>query len=660
MELTGRSKIPLVLLLMILLLAAGLRFYQLEAQSFWHDEGNSARLAERSVALILEGAAGDIHPPLYYLALHFWRSLVGPGEFALRALSAIGGLGLVALTYALGLRLFRRPAGRLEPQAVLIALAAALLAAINPFQIYYSQEARSYIWVAFLTAAAVYTGFRVLELGVMGRSAFRWSLAYVLSITAGLYIHYIFPLVLLPINLVALGQIVSIDREGAAGAHRLKFLGRWLLLHLAAGLLYLPWLPVGLRQLLTWPSASGELALGTALLDTLRLLSLGPTIQTADSTAALMGFGLILLVGLVPRTAAFRLKAFLLLLFWLLIPLALILAFRLYKDAFQKFLLVLSPAFCLLLARGLVLGFSFRPPHAKSARPILLLPLALALGLVLSFSYESLENLYFDPVFARADYRGIANYIESNARPGDAVILNAPNQWEVFTYYYSRVDQTFPLPRSRPVNEAELTAELEQIAAEHDRIFAVFWGEAESDPERMVERWLDVHAYKATDAWWGGGVRLVTFAVPSAPATEIKVPLEAFFGQEIVLHGYTILSRQLAPADIIQITLFWETLSPISERYKVFLHLLNGQGLLVAQRDSEPGGGLALTTTWEPGQTQIDNHGILIPTESEPGNYQLLLGLYPLGNPSTRLPVTLSGEGVGDSLTLDPIRVIRP
>lgn len=109
-------------LLLILLLAAGLRFSCLDAQSFWNDEGNSARIAERSIRLILAGAAGDIHPPLYYLALHYWRALTGPSEFALRAFSAIGGVALVALIALLGARFFARPPG----------LAAGFLAAIIP------------------------------------------------------------------------------------------------------------------------------------------------------------------------------------------------------------------------------------------------------------------------------------------------------------------------------------------------------------------------------------------------------------------------------------------------------------------------------------------------------------------------------------------------
>ncbi|MCA9918959.1 MAG: hypothetical protein KC445_13450, partial [Anaerolineales bacterium] len=65
------------LLVVILLLAFGLRIHNLEVQSFWNDEGNSARLSERSISLIIEGTASDIHPPLYYLLLNQWRKLVG-------------------------------------------------------------------------------------------------------------------------------------------------------------------------------------------------------------------------------------------------------------------------------------------------------------------------------------------------------------------------------------------------------------------------------------------------------------------------------------------------------------------------------------------------------------------------------------------------------
>ena len=84
-----------IAVLIIVLIGLGLRVYRLDAQSFWYDEGNSARIAERSLQLIIEGAAGDIHPPLYYLALHFWRAAFGDTEAALRLLSVACGTGLI-------------------------------------------------------------------------------------------------------------------------------------------------------------------------------------------------------------------------------------------------------------------------------------------------------------------------------------------------------------------------------------------------------------------------------------------------------------------------------------------------------------------------------------------------------------------------------------
>ena len=95
----------------VLLLATFTRFHLLEAQSFWNDEGNSARLSERSIPAIIAGTASDIHPPLYYLALRGWRELVGETEFGLRSLSAYAGVLVVAVVTAFGQGLTQRRQG---------------------------------------------------------------------------------------------------------------------------------------------------------------------------------------------------------------------------------------------------------------------------------------------------------------------------------------------------------------------------------------------------------------------------------------------------------------------------------------------------------------------------------------------------------------------
>jgi hypothetical protein len=341
-----------------------------------------------------------------------------------------------------------------------------------------------------------------------------------------------------------------------------------------------------------------------------------------------------------------------------LVPVGLILGLGLYKPAYQKFLLVAAAPLSLLVARGIVGGWRITGgPGVWGDQNTIIgyrVVMVFLVALLLFDTARSLGNLYFDARYARADYRAIAQHVEANARPGDAVLLNAPNQWEVFTYYYADDEHVFPLARQRPFNAAANQAELEQIVARHRRLFVIFWGDAESDPERFIEGWLEAHTYKASETWYGD-VRLALYAVPVQVTDVPAVPLGAQFGPAIQLDGYTLLADALAPGDIVQLTLFWRAVEPISERYKVFVHLYDAAGELVAQTDSEPGATLRPTDTWSPGERIADRYGVQIPPDVSPGAYTLSVGLYPIADPNDRLPVVLDGALVGDRLNLAQI-----
>src|SRR5690606_15390161 len=126
-----------------------------------------------------------------------------------------------------------------------------------------------------------------------------------------------------------------------------------------------------------------------------------------------------------------------------------------------------------------------------------------------------------DAAYARTDYRAMAAQIAAEAHPNAGVILNAANQWEVFTYYHRDGAPVYPIPRGQP-QEAQIAQELAQIAARHERLYALFWGEAERDPQRLVERWLDANSFKAREAWVGD-VRFVTYAVPPEPSSSMAI-----------------------------------------------------------------------------------------------------------------------------------------
>jgi hypothetical protein len=278
---------------------------------------------------------------------------------------------------------------------------------------------------------------------------------------------------------------------------------------------------------------------------------------------------------------------------------------------------------------------------------------------ILYSTYLSLDRLYFNPAYFRDDYRGIARYVAGVARPGDAIITIAPNQIEAFGYYHRSGAEVFPLPHTRPLDEAETAAALADIAATHNRLFVLYWGDEQADPEHFVEDWLNTNTFKAGDEWYGQ-VRLATYAV-AEPATEIAVRSGARFttpsGALITLDGFTLQSSTLAPGEILQITLFWQTDAALKERYKVFVHLYAAPDQPPpAQQDGEPGGGRAPADTWEPGKQYADNHGVLLPADLPSGEYTLAVGLYNLFD-GTRLPIMLNGEAVGDRLELGIIAV---
>lgn len=655
-------RLTLLILIAILALAAALRFYRIGAQSFWNDEGNSARLAERSVDLILAGAAADIHPPLYYLTLHVWRDVFGQSEAALRGLSAVFGLITVVFVFLLGRRLFDARVG----------LLAAFLAAVNPFQIYYSQEARMYMMLTAIGVVSTYLLVRLIDFwGLRPRIHIphrRYYVLYVASLAAGLYTHYAFPFIIGVHFFIVLAWALYRPEQLTSRVFP------WLAMALAAGAIFAPWLSIAVRQVSTWPSLAQTLDAGAQLLDTFGYYLLGSTAQPGTTAVALIIAAFFLAMSFwtpdafdepepewettLPRALRFGSIA----LYWLL-PIALIFAFGLFKEAYLKFLLAGSPAFCLLLARGVDNGWRIArgalamPRELTGPRELAFGWVAIVLflaGLMLAPTAASLQRLYFDPAVARADYRAIAQAIKSVWRDGDAVILHAANQWEVFTYYFPDGPDVYPIVKQRPLDPAATDRELRDIVATHRRLFVLYWAAEESDPTRFVETWLETNTYKASDTWYGD-VRLATHAVPLETADSPSTRLDVQLGDRIRLEGYSLLTPSVQPGDILQLALFWRCDTPVAERYKVFVHVLDANGAIVSQTDREPGNDLAPTTIWKPGQSIVDRYGVSIPATTAPGAYRISIGMYSLSD--NRLRIFERGADIGDALPLAEVSV---
>lgn len=622
-------RVTRILLTFILLLAATLRFYALGASSLWSDEGNTWALLSRSFAQIARDAAADIHPPGYYWLLKLWTMLFGASAVGMRSFSALAGLLLVYLIYRLGLLLQEH-----QRDLPIAALLAAFLAAVNPFLIYYSQEARMYLWLTLASAALCWALLAWLD----GEGRWGWALlGYIGAAVVGLWIHYTFPVVMVAAGFGYLGSVLPKP-------------GRWrvtwwpfTLANLLAILAYLPWLPTAVDRLLHWPATTVSVAPSDALRLVLQTVLLGPLRELPQPFAPwLLGTALLPIGGLL---LAWRRPGLRVIAFWWLAPLLLVFGAGLLTDAFIKFLLVATPAWWLLSA----VTVDLLPRAATTRRALSALLIG---GGALLFAWLVLPTYYRTPD-VRDNYQGVARYLAAVADPAhDLVLLDAPGQQEVWRYYDPGVP-VLALPQQRPADRLATESTLATATRDRQTIYALFWATAEADPEQVVAGWLNRNAFQGIESWQGN-LRFVTYSLPS----DLRcLPLDrvSFFGAEISLVARCLAARQaqVAAGDVLLVGLQWQTRSPLTARYKVTLQLLDTANQVIAQRDSEPVGGSAPTDQWQPNTVVIDNHGLAIPVGTPPGSYALILALYDALS-GARLAV-----GAADYLALGAVTVAR-
>jgi mannosyltransferase len=173
-------------LLGITAVAAIVRFATLDLQSFDHDEAvTAARVIHPGLFDTLSAVDhSERSPPLYYVLVWGWSRVFGTGEVGLRSLSALFGTLTVPVAYAAAVTL---------ASSRRVALFAAAFVALNPYLVWYSQEARSYALMALLAAGALVYFARSLERPSLSSLAM-WALTSALAISA----HYFAVFLVIP------------------------------------------------------------------------------------------------------------------------------------------------------------------------------------------------------------------------------------------------------------------------------------------------------------------------------------------------------------------------------------------------------------------------------------------------------------------------------
>lgn len=206
------------------------RFWHLDLNGFWEDEliSLAATGPGRSIRqIVFETLAYDVHPPLYFVVLSWWRAALGDGETTVRALSAILSSASVGIAFVVGRKLL--------PPAVLRYFL--VLLACSYGSIIYAQEARPYALLLLLSTVLSLLFVRIWhELGKA--DGLSWASAALLGAISTLtaFTHYFGLLfvgsIYLVLGLCCVGQRRRTNRLLASALGVLLVVAPWILYEL--------------------------------------------------------------------------------------------------------------------------------------------------------------------------------------------------------------------------------------------------------------------------------------------------------------------------------------------------------------------------------------------------------------------------------------------
>jgi mannosyltransferase len=435
-------------LILITLVAMGLRLFHLGQQSFWLDESVSFVRAIVPLQASIENIlAIGIHVPLYFLLLRP-VALIGQSETILRFPSVVFAVLSIPVMYQVGRLCLGKPAG----------LLGAFFLALNPFHLWYSQEARMYTMVMFFVLGTIYFFLRATR-----ENTRRFWAGLVIFSTLAYGTHYF----ALQIALVQFAFILCHFQI----LHRA--FRKWVICQGLAFLPLIPWLVAYFSQ--------DVIALGIGWIKRPTLLAPLQTLWAFSSNyggsltpIGLLLLSLLLLQGLLSRQSAHRdYKLFLTL--WLGLPIMVTWLISQRRPIYDhRYLIVVLPAYLVLLAYGMV-SVSHR-----------ILKWALTIALVAIMASSSIR-IYFDPVFLKQDWRGAANYVQSSAQANDAIAVERFEDIAALKYYYKGDLDLVAADGGQSLREFEKSIE------GYERLWLIYFRATSDQSDSNTKRWLDIH-----------------------------------------------------------------------------------------------------------------------------------------------------------------------
>jgi O-antigen/teichoic acid export membrane protein len=424
--------------------AAGLVLRLLATRGLWLDEATSVQQAQLPFGdMLTQLRTTDVHPPLHHAVLWGIVRALGTSEFAVRLPSLIAMTGLIPVLYLAGRDLYDRRTG----------LAAAALATVAPFTVWYADEARMYALFMLFGTLALWFLVRAIR-GGRTRDFLLWALAAAVMAWTQ-YFAVLF------VGAQMLGFLAAFLRRGAEPTERrgrlLRLLGATALLALAVA----PLAPFALDQFSAneaagrgfagnLPSQAGATAsqneglaqpsVYAAITNVLWAVVGYHSDATMTRLAALWPLAILGALALLGRG---RSRVTQLLVLCALVPMAGLFAVGQLKPfVFEvRYFSVAVPIAILLIARAAT-GWTRRAAPAAAT--------VSAVGALLGAGVADQQLNSSNP--RQFDFRGAVEQIDRRAGTGDVVLLSPPYVDSVVAYYSDGLtlraaDGPVPVPR---------------------------------------------------------------------------------------------------------------------------------------------------------------------------------------------------------------------
>jgi len=498
--------------LIVLLLGLFLRIYDLGTKDIWYDESMSLLQSmlplKKILAISFSTATNpfrDTHPFLYHLLLHFWLYL-GKSEFLVRLPSVIAGIISIYIVYLIAKIFFDEE----------VSILAMIFAAFSPFFIYYSQEARMYIFNLLFTLFSFYFLGKLIN-EVDAHHLKSKLIGFTIFTLLNLYTHYFAIFYLIAQNFF----IFILYRKFK---HLIK---SWLFIQVIIALLSIPLIYIIFnkfaqaqnQQWLIWippPSVYHLLRIFRNWNFTFLQLHGNPFYPVINKVWATILIAFLLITGFARELKVklenkelflnfkFDLKEdILFLILWLFIPLILVILLSLKTSFFvDRYLIGVIPPVIILIAKGIKNLYNSRLKAVVSTL-VIIIYIASCGEYYGRYNIPHYPDVYLHSPKGLKDIKEMSNLLKTISQKDDIILADNSSVFFPLLYYTPQLNEKLYLYENKTIIHYRAVNlyvynDLNKILLDRERILLVHssWSWITGEIDKDLKKWLDKNTIK--------------------------------------------------------------------------------------------------------------------------------------------------------------------